>query len=275
MRSGRISQKVSFDVFLDTMATSTAPVEPPVNIIRPIDINVFDAIWRGQRVCVKLIWSKTYRNEFEFRPPHYLHVEPWGKATLIVMKLLERMPKLLTASDCNRLLLQIGAQLFHLHHELNRVHGDIKMENIMYDGERAMLIDYGNCQKLGARIGKDYGTRQYCSIAAHQARLRYSSDYISLCYSVIEDLGNDLPWDDDYDKDSISRNKVIRLKKEGLAREHITCENIELREVCYKLLDFLAFAEASVRASPTELASVFNELVAQTVGQSGTSSRVV
>jgi serine/threonine protein kinase len=57
--------------------------------------------------------------------------------------------------DYSRVLTDIDSGIRHLH-SLGLVHNDINPSNIMIDGDRAIIIDFGSCRKIGESL-KDVG----------------------------------------------------------------------------------------------------------------------
>jgi len=104
-----------------------------------------------------------------------------------------------------RIVREIAAALSHAH-EQNVVHRDVKPENILFDGERAMLADFG-VARPPLTVGASAGTPEYMSPEQADGRgpVDARSDVYSLAAVVQEMIGQ-------------SRTDVPRAAQDALLR---------------------------------------------------------
>ncbi len=95
----------------------------------------------------------------------------------------------LSSEAVQRIVREIAAALSHAH-EQNVVHRDVKPENILFDGERAMLADFG-VARPPLSVGASAGTPEYMSPEQADGRgpVDARSDVYSLAVVVQEILG--------------------------------------------------------------------------------------
>ncbi|KAJ5555898.1 hypothetical protein N7513_003540 [Penicillium frequentans] len=71
-------------------------------------------------------------------------------------------------TDYNPVLAEIRSGLEHLH-SLGLVHNDINPRNIMFDGEKAVIIDFDSCRRIGEDLGNAVCTYEWCDEIAKQS----------------------------------------------------------------------------------------------------------
>jgi hypothetical protein len=112
----------------------------------------------------------------------------------------------LSSEVVQRIVREIAAALSHAH-EQNVVHRDVKPENILFDGERAMLADFG-VARPPLSVGASAGTPEYMSPEQADGRgpVDARSDVYSLAVVVQEMLGRS--WMDASDPSLMSSTDV-------------------------------------------------------------------
>ena len=78
----------------------------------------------------------------------------------------------------------IVSKINKLHH-LGIIHADIKMKNILYDGNKILIIDFESSQKIDNRFPDNYGTKGYYISDLPYLNNFYDIDYISLISLLI------------------------------------------------------------------------------------------
>ncbi|XP_077990974.1 uncharacterized protein LOC144445312 [Glandiceps talaboti] len=119
-------------------------------------------------------------------------------------------------TDRIRLAIQLCQASDYLHNKLGIVHNDIKPHNILVDGDKLMLCDFGYSGCIGSTDNVGNGTMQYMAPEAVLMKcetLQPSLDVWSIAATVIEMFIDDLPWPEIDDDDDIEVEIEYLLKK--------------------------------------------------------------